>query len=152
DVKYHFGATRVVENDETSTKNQLAHNPSHLEFVNPVVAGQTRAAQDSRDEKGYPIQDVDKALSVLIHGYAAFIGEGIVPETLNLSKHKGYKTGGSLHVIASNLVGFTTDQKESRSTRYASDLANGYEIPIIRVNADDPMSCVRASKLAYDYR
>lgn len=151
DVKYHFGATRVVENDETSTKIQLAHNPSHLEFVNPVVAGQTRAAQDSRDEKGYPIQDVDKAMSVLIHGDAAFIGEGIVPETLNLSKLKGYKTGGSLHVIANNLVGFTTDRKESRSTRYASDLAKGYEIPIIRVNADDPISCVRAIQLAYNY-
>src|SRR5699024_1926476 len=120
DVKYHFGATRVVENDETSTKIKLAHNPSHLEFVNTVVAGQTRAAQDSRDEKGYPIHDVDKAMSVLIHGDAAFIGEGIVPETLNLSKLKGYKTGGSLHVIANNLVGFTTDRKESRSTRYAS--------------------------------
>src|SRR5699024_1113279 len=151
DVKYHFGATRVVENDETSTKIQLAHNPSHLEFVNPVVAGQTRTAQDSRDEKGYPIQDVDKAMSVLIHGHAAFMRGGIVPETLNLSKPKGYKTGGSLHVIANNLVGVTTDRKESRSTRYASDLAKGYEIPIIRVNADDPISCVRAIQLAYNY-
>lgn len=151
DVKYHFGATRVVENDEASTKVHLAHNPSHLEFVNPIVAGSTRAAQDDRTEKGYPVQNVDKAMSVLIHGDAAFIGEGIVPESLNLSGLKGYQTGGSLHIIANNLIGFTTDRRESRSTRYASDLAKGYEIPIIRVNADDPISCVRAIQLAYDY-
>ncbi len=151
DVKYHFGATRLVENEEGSTKIKLAHNPSHLEFVNPIVAGITRAAQDTRTEKGFSTQDVDKAMSVLIHGDAAFIGEGIVPETLNLSGLKGYRTGGSLHVIANNLVGFTTDRKEGRSTRYASDLAKGYEIPIIRVNADDPIACVRAIQLAYDY-
>lgn len=151
DVKYHFGATRLVENDDASTKIKLAHNPSHLEFVNPIVAGFTRAAQDDRSEKGYPKQDYDKAMGVLIHGDAAFIGEGIVPESLNLSGLKGYRTGGSLHIIANNLVGFTTDRKEGRSTRYASDLAKGYEIPIIRVNADDPISCVQAIQLAYDY-
>src|SRR5690625_4963702 len=151
DVKYHFGATRLVENDDASTRIKLAHNPSHLEFVNPIVAGFTRAAQDERNEKGYPKQNVDKEMSVLIHGDAAFIGEGIVPETLNLSGIEGYRTGGSLHVIANNLVGFTTDRKEGRSTRYASDLTKGYEIPIIRVNADDPVSCVRAIQLAYTY-
>ena len=151
DVKYHFGGTRVVENEEGSTKIKLANNPSHLEFVNPVVAGFTRAAQDTRTEKGYPKQDLDKAISVLIHGDAAFIGEGIVPETLNLSGLKAYSVGGTLHIIANNLIGFTTDRQESRSTRYASDLAKGYEIPIIRVNADDPIACVRAIQLAYDY-
>jgi len=151
DVKYHFGATRLVENGEASTKIQLAHNPSHLEFVNPIVSGITRAAQDDRTEKGYPKQDYNKAMSVLIHGDAAFIGEGIVPESLNLSGLEGYRTGGSLHVIANNLVGFTTDRKEGRSTRYASDLAKGYEIPIIRVNADDPIACVQAIQIAYDY-
>lgn len=151
DVKYHFGATRIVENDDASTRVHLAHNPSHLEFVNPVVAGKTRAVQDDRSEKGYPKQDLDKATSVLIHGDAAFIGEGIVPETLNLSGIKGYRTGGTLHIIANNLVGFTTDRRDSRSTRYASDLAKGYEIPIIRVNADDPIAAVEAIQLAYDY-
>src|SRR5690625_372381 len=151
DVKYHFGATREVKNGEASTRIKLAHNPSHLEFVNPVVAGFTRAAQDNRDEKGYPNQDYSKAMSVLIHGDAAFIGEGIVPETLNLSGLKGYRVGGTLHIIANNLIGYTTVQEESRSTRYASDLAKGYEIPVIRVNADDPIACVHAIQLAYDY-
>ncbi|MEI3609640.1 2-oxoglutarate dehydrogenase E1 component [Pseudogracilibacillus sp. SO10305] len=151
DVKYHFGATRIVENDDASTRVHLAHNPSHLEFVNPVVAGKTRAVQDDRSEKGYPKQDLSKATSVLIHGDAAFIGEGIVPETLNLSNLKGYRVGGTLHIIANNLVGFTTDRRDSRSTRYTSDLAKGYEIPIIRVNADDPIACMKAIQLAYDY-
>src|SRR5699024_9619634 len=151
DVKYHFGATRTVKNDDTSTRIKLANNPSHLEFVNPIVAGLTRAAQDDRSEKGYPKQDLSKALGVLIHGDAAFIGEGIVPETINLSGLPGYKTGGTLHIIANNLIGFTTDNKEARSTRYASDLAKGYEIPIIRVNADDPIACVRAIQFAYEY-
>ncbi|HEY4578291.1 MAG TPA: thiamine pyrophosphate-dependent enzyme, partial [Savagea sp.] len=151
DVKYHFGATRIVENDDASTRVHLAHNPSHLEFVNPVVAGKTRAVQDDRSEKGYPEQDMDKATSILIHGDAAFIGEGIVPETMNLSGIKGYRTGGSLHIIANNLIGFTTDRQDSRSTRYTSDLAKGYEIPIIRVNADDPIACVEAIQMAYDY-
>src|SRR5690625_698417 len=151
DVKYHFGGTRVVKNDQASTRIKLANNPSHLEFVNPVVAGFTRAAQDIRTEKGYPKQDLDKAISVLIHGDAAFIGEGIVPETMNLSGVEAYRVGGTLHIIANNLIGFTTDQKEARSTRYASDLAKGYEIPIIRVNADDPIACIRAIQLAYEY-
>src|SRR5699024_9105960 len=87
----------------------------------------------------------------IFHGDAAFIGEGIVPETMNLSGIKGYRTGGSLHIIANNLVGFTTDRRDSRSTRYTSDLAKGYEIPIIRVNADDPIASVEAIQLAYDY-
>jgi len=151
DVKYHFGATREVKNGEASTRIKLAHNPSHLEFVNPVVAGFTRAAQDDRTERGYSIQDYNKAMSVLIHGDAAFIGEGIVPETLNLSGLKGYRVGGTLHIIANNLIGYTTDREEARSTRYASDLAKGYEIPIIRVNADDPIACVNAIQLAYEY-
>ena len=151
DVKYHFGATKKVNNGEFATNITLAHNPSHLEFVNPVVAGKTRAAQDDRSEKGYPKTDYNKAMSVIIHGDAAFIGEGIVAETLNLSGLKGYRVGGTLHIIANNLVGYTTDQDESRSTRYASDLAKGYEIPVIRVNADDPIACVHAIQLAYDY-
>lgn len=153
DVKYHFGATtELKDGDEVSTRITLAHNPSHLEFVNPVVEGFTRAAQDDRSEKGYPKQNVDKAFSVLIHGDAAFIGEGVVAETLNLSGLNGFKTGGTLHIIANNLVGYTTNQEDGRSTRYASDLAKGFEIPIIHVNADDPIACASSVKLAYEYR
>ncbi len=153
DVKYHFGAKKVVNNgDEVTTRITLAHNPSHLEFVNPVVEGFARAAQDDRSEKGYPKRDFNKAIPVLIHGDAAFIGEGVVAETLNLSGLPGYNTGGTLHIIANNLLGYTTDREDGRSTRYASDLAKGFEIPVIRVNADDPISCVSAIKIAYEYR
>lgn len=153
DVKYHFGATKEMKyGDEDSTRITLAHNPSHLEFVNPVVEGFARAAQDNRSEKGYSKQDLSKGFSILIHGDAAFIGEGVVAETLNLSGLNGYKTGGTLHIIANNLVGYTTNQEDGRSTRYASDLAKGFEIPIIHVNADDPAACIAAVKLAYEYR
>lgn len=153
DVKYHYGATKAYPSDkEVKTKITLAHNPSHLEFVNPVVEGFARAAQDDRSEKGYPKRDSNKAVAVLIHGDAAFIGEGVVAETLNLSNLPGYNTGGSLHIIANNLVGYTTDREDGRSTRYASDLAKGFEVPVIRVNADDPISCISAVKIAWKYR
>ncbi|WP_164215979.1 2-oxoglutarate dehydrogenase E1 component [Virgibacillus sp. YIM 98842] len=153
DVKYHYGAKKVVKEDDViQTRITLAHNPSHLEFVNPVVEGFARAAQDDRSEGGYPKQDINKAIPILIHGDAAFIGEGVVAETLNMSGLPGYRTGGTLHIIANNLVGYTTNQEDGRSTRYASDLAKGFEIPIIHVNADDPISCISAMKIAYDYR
>lgn len=153
DVKYHFGAKRQLGEEKPSpTKITLAHNPSHLEFVNPVVEGFTRAAQDSRFQQGKVQQNTKKAFSILIHGDAAFIGEGVVAETFNLSALPGYSTGGSLHIIANNLVGFTTGQEQGRSTRYASDLAKGFEVPIIHVNADDPEACISAAVLAYDYR
>ncbi|WP_087973400.1 2-oxoglutarate dehydrogenase E1 component [Oceanobacillus rekensis] len=153
DVKYHFGAKKEINNgNEVKTRITLAHNPSHLEFVNPVVEGFTRAAQDDRKNRGYPKRDIKKALPVLIHGDAAFIGEGVVAETLNLSGLPGYNTGGTLHIIANNLLGYTTDREDGRSTRYASDLAKAFEIPIIRVNADDPISCISAIKIAYEYR
>lgn len=151
DVSYHFGATRIVKNGGKSTRIKLANNPSHLEFVNPVVAGYTRAAQDDRSERGYPKQDLNKAISVLIHGEAAFAGEGIVPETMNLSQLEAYHVGGTLHIIANNLIGFTTDAHEGRSTRYASDIAKGFEVPIIHVNADDPIACIQAIQLAFHY-
>lgn len=151
DVSYHFGATRIVKNGGKSTRIKLANNPSHLEFVNPVVAGYTRAAQDDRSERGYPKQDLNKAISVLIHGDAAFAGEGIVPETMNLSRLEAYHVGGTLHIIANNLIGFTTDAHEGRSTRYASDIAKGFEVPIIHVNADDPIACIQAIQLAFHY-
>ncbi|WP_219914593.1 2-oxoglutarate dehydrogenase E1 component [Thalassobacillus sp. CUG 92003] len=153
DVKYHFGARREVgEGEGKRTRVTLAHNPSHLEYVNPVVEGFSRAAQDDRTQAGYAQLQEDKAFSILIHGDAAFIGEGVVAETLNLSDLPGYRTGGTLHIIANNLVGFTTNRKDGRSTRYASDLAKGFEIPILHVNADDPEACLSAMAFAYEYR
>ena len=103
-------------------------------------------------EPGYPVQDVKKALAVFVHGDAAFPGEGVVAETLNLSQLEGYKTGGSIHIIANNRIGFTTESHDSRSTLYASDLAKGYEIPIVHVNADDMEACIAAIRLAIEYR
>lgn len=152
DVKYHFGASTEVKEGNDTTRITLAHNPSHLEFVNPVVQGFTRAAQDRRKKHGYPSQNTQNAFSILIHGDAAFIGEGVVAETLNLSGLPGYKTGGTIHIIANNLIGYTTSEKEGRSTRYASDLAKGFEIPIIHVNADDAVACIQATNIAYKYR
>ncbi|WP_223703608.1 2-oxoglutarate dehydrogenase E1 component [Sutcliffiella deserti] len=153
DVKYHLGANRKIKGDkEQVIRINLAHNPSHLEFVNPVVQGVARAAQEDRTAKGYPKQDKQSSFSVLIHGDAAFPGEGVVAETLNLTKLKGYATGGTIHIIANNLLGFTTNYGDSRSTKYASDLAKGYEIPIIHVNADDPESCLAVMYFAYQYR
>ncbi|NGP44008.1 2-oxoglutarate dehydrogenase E1 component [Bacillaceae bacterium SIJ1] len=152
DVKYHLGANREITADEHETRVTLANNPSHLEYVNPVVEGSTRAAQDDRTARGYAKADFNKAFTVLIHGDAAFPGEGIVAETLNLSRLPGYQTGGTIHFIANNLIGFTTERRDARSTKYASDVAKGYEIPIVHVNADDPEACMAAVKLAYMYR
>jgi 2-oxoglutarate dehydrogenase E1 component len=130
----------------------MANNPSHLEFVNPVVEGFTRAAQDKRDAPGAPVQNPDAAWAIVIHGDAAFPGEGVVAETLNLSRLAGYQTGGTIHLIANNQVGFTTEPNEARSTLYAADLAKGFEIPILHVNADDPAACLAAVRLARMYR
>src|SRR5690606_15777588 len=152
DVKYHLGANRSLTRGKTVAKITLANNPSHLEFVNPVVAGFTRAAQDDRSEPGYPVQDIKKAMAVFVRGDAAFPGEGVVAETLNLSQLQGYKTGGSIHIIANTRIGFTTESYDSRSTLYASDLAKGYEIPIVHVNADDIEACIAAVRLALEYR
>ncbi len=152
DVKYHLGANRSLTKGKTVAKISLANNPSHLEFVNPVVAGSTRAAQEVRTEAGHPVQDVKQALAVFVHGDAAFPGEGVVAETLNLSQLEGYKTGGSIHIIANNRIGFTTESYDSRSTLYASDLAKGFEIPIVHVNADDIEACISAIRLACEYR
>ncbi|MCF6137485.1 2-oxoglutarate dehydrogenase E1 component [Pseudalkalibacillus berkeleyi] len=153
DVKYHLGGNREIEEGTTEPASiTLANNPSHLEYVNPVVEGYTRAAQEDRTSAGYPKQDVSKSFSIMIHGDAAFPGEGIVAETLNLSRLPGYQLGGSIHIIANNLLGFTTKSHDSRSTRYASDLAKGFEVPIVHVNADDPEACLAAIHLAYQYR
>src|SRR3712207_1289657 len=130
----------------------MAPNPSHLEFVNPVVQGMARAADEDRHGTGRPRQDEVASLAVLIHGDAAFMGQGVVAETLNLSGLAGYRTGGTLHIIANNQLGFTTRPSESRSTLYASDLAKGFEIPVVHVNAQDPIACLAAIRLAVAYR
>ncbi|MFX4303094.1 2-oxoglutarate dehydrogenase E1 component [Alicyclobacillus tolerans] len=153
DVKYHLGGTRTMNGEGAqSVRLVLANNPSHLEFVDPVVEGFARAAQDDRQRPGTPQQDVDSTLAILVHGDAAFPGEGVVAETLNLSRLAGYSTGGTIHIITNNLLGFTATSQEGRSTRYASDLAKGYEIPIVHVNADDPEACLFAVRLAHAYR
>lgn len=153
DVAYHLGANHSFEEDNVvRAELTLANNPSHLEFVNPVVEGFARAAQEDREETGYPKQDVSRAFSILVHGDAAFPGEGIVAETLNLSRLPGYQTGGTIHIIANNRLGFTTESEDDRSTKYASDLAIGFEIPVVHVNADDPEACMAAVFLATEYR
>ncbi|MBY6267488.1 2-oxoglutarate dehydrogenase E1 component [Parageobacillus thermoglucosidasius] len=153
DVKYHLGAARRLRNkNEHTMRITLANNPSHLEVVSPVVLGFTRAAQEDRSNAGVPSQDTDSSFAIMIHGDAAFPGQGIVAETLNLSRLRGYQTGGSIHIIANNMIGFTTESYDSRSTRYASDIAKGFEIPIVHVNADDPEACLAAANLAFKYR
>ncbi len=152
DVKYHHGAQAVFRlPDGSEAAVWLAPNPSHLEFVNPVVEGLARAKQFSGPGKGR-VQEVDAVIPILIHGDAAFAAEGIVAETLNLARLDGYSTGGTLHIIANNQVGFTAEPRESRSTRYSSDLAKGYDIPIFHVNADDPEACLATVRLAMAYR
>ncbi len=154
DVKYHLGAEHVLgqEASEVALKVILAPNPSHLEFVNPVVEGMARAAQETRSAPGSPRLNVDHTLPIVIHGDAAFPGEGIVAETLNLWHLRGYWVGGTIHIIANNQLGFTTNPEDSRSTHFASDLAKGFELPIIHVNADDPYACLTAVRIAHAYR
>ena len=155
DVKYHLGIRGFhLESGEEDMKVliNLAPNPSHLEHVNPVVEGMARGSQEDRHQAGKPYQDEDKSLAVLLHGDAAFPGEGVSAETLNLSRLPGYRTGGTIHIITNNQLGFTTERQEGRSTTYASDLAKGYEIPVVHVNADDPEACLAAAKMAFAYR
>ena len=152
DVKYHHGAegAYVTDGGKAITVS-LSPNPSHLEYVSPVVDGRARAKQTQRRGREAH-HDPTAALPVAIHGDAAFAGQGVVAETLNLGALKGYRTGGTLHLITNNQVGFTTDMEDARSTRYASDLAKGFDIPIIHVNADDAEACLSAVRLAMAYR
>ena len=153
DVKYHSGTRRVVsEGRGRDLIVSLAPNPSHLEHVNPVVMGMARAAGTRIEEAGEPTFDADEALSILIHGDAAFPAQGIVAESLNLSRLPGYQVGGTIHIIANNQLGYTTLPEHGRSTLYASDLAKGFKIPIVHVNADDPIACLEAARLAIAYR
>jgi 2-oxoglutarate dehydrogenase E1 component len=151
DVKYHLGAEGTRSTPAGEITVTLAANPSHLEAVDPVVEGRARAEQTDRSTR-YGLHDPSVALPVLIHGDASFPGQGEVAETLNLSALDGYSTGGTLHVIANNQIGFTTDPSEGRSTRYSSDLAKGFDIPIIHVNADDPEAAISAIRLALAFR
>ena len=148
DVKYHLGFSgdRTAENG-ANVHLSLAFNPSHLEYVNPVVLGRTRAKQDRRADLGR-----ESVLPVLIHGDAAFAGEGIVQETLNLSALEGYRVGGALHVIVNNQVGFTTGPRQGRSTTYASDVAKMLQSPIFHVNGEDPEAVAQVVELALDFR
>ena len=154
DVKYHAGA-RVVAQPDGLPKQvviSMPPNPSHLEAVDPVLNGMARAAATTAAQPGPPIVDKDKVLAILIHGDAAFPGQGVVAETLNLSRLDGYDVGGIIHVIANNQLGFTTDPDDSFSTSYASGLARGFKIPITHANADDPVACIEAARLAIAYR
>jgi 2-oxoglutarate dehydrogenase E1 component len=150
DVKYHLGATgkRTVASG-SEVEIVLIPNPSHLEVVNPVLAGVARARQVLA---GNGERDEAAVVPICVHGDAAFPGEGVVAETLNLSGLAAFRTGGTLHIIVNNQVGFTTDPIDARSTHYASDLAKGFEVPIVHVNADDAESCVHVVRLAIEYR
>ncbi len=148
DVKYHLGAEgEFVAGSGDQIKVSVAANPSHLEAVNPVLEGIARAKQDILDQGAkYPV------LPLLVHGDAAFAGQGVVAETLNLSQLRGYRTGGTVHVVINNQVGFTTSPGSSRSSLYATDVARMVQAPIFHVNGDDPEACIRAARLAFDYR
>ncbi|HEU4399956.1 MAG TPA: multifunctional oxoglutarate decarboxylase/oxoglutarate dehydrogenase thiamine pyrophosphate-binding subunit/dihydrolipoyllysine-residue succinyltransferase subunit, partial [Actinomycetota bacterium] len=148
DVKYHLGAVgKHVARSGRELRVELASNPSHLEAVNPVVEGIVRARQDLLDRgEEAPI------LPLLLHGDAAFAGQGVVAETLNLSQLRGYRTGGTVHIIVNNQVGFTTSPDYGRSSTYATDVAKMIQAPIFHVNGDDPEACVRMARLAFDFR
>ena len=155
DVKYHAGARHTLgqaHKDAVDIVVKMAPNPSHLEHVNPVVAGMARADGTFVDQPGHPRFDHSITLPLLIHGDAAFPGQGIVAETLNLYRLRGYRIGGTIHIIANNQVGFTTDDWAARSMLYASDLAKGFKFPVVHVNADDPYACIEVARLAIAYR
>ena len=153
DVKYHAGARRAMKGGRAvEVVVSMPPNPSHLEAIDPVVEGMARAAGTVVDTPGAPTFDPTRSLPILIHGDAAFPGQGVVAETLNLSRLPGYRTGGTIHIIVNNQLGFTTGPEDEYSTSYASGLARGFKIPIVHVNADDPEACVEAARLAFAYR
>jgi multifunctional 2-oxoglutarate metabolism enzyme len=148
DVKYHLGMTgRFTSRAGNPLAVVLASNPSHLEAVDPVVEGMARAKQDLLGDEGR-----EQVLPILLHGDAAFAGQGVVAETFNLSQLPGYRTGGTIHIVINNNIGFTTAPRAGRSTTYATDIAKMVQAPILHVNGDDPEACVRVIKLAYGFR
>jgi 2-oxoglutarate dehydrogenase E1 component len=153
DVKYHAGALRAIRGGaQLDVSVVMPPNPSHLEAINPVVEGMARAAGTTTEGPGAPKFDPARSVPILIHGDAAFPGQGVVAETLNLGRLPGYSTGGTIHIIANNQLGFTAVAQDTYSTSYASGLARGFKIPIVHVNADDPEACVAAARLAFAYR
>ncbi|MEK4425360.1 2-oxoglutarate dehydrogenase E1 component [Solibacillus sp. FSL K6-1523] len=149
DVKYHMGASYM----RASGMNvKLAYNPSHLEVGNPVVLGAARAVQDDTTAPGAAKHDASKAVGILLHGDAAFAGQGIVTEGFNFSQTEGFSTGGTVHIIANNMIGFTTELYDSRSSVYSSDPAKGYDIPVIHVNADSPETVAQVGRFIAEYR
>ena len=152
DVKYHLGASRAISGGErVKLVVSMPPNPSHLESINPVIEGMVRAAGTDASKPGPSTFDQDAVLPILIHGDAAFPGQGVVAETLNLHRLAGYDTGGTIHIIANNQIGFTTEPSDSYSTLYASGIARAFKIPIFHVNADDPEACVEVARLAVGY-
>jgi len=154
DVKYHQGAKGERETASgRKVRITISPNPSHLEFVDPVVEGMIRAGQDALELAGQPREEViDRALPVLLHGDAAFAGQGIVMETLQLADLHGYRTGGTIHVIINNQIGFTTSPEASRSSIYSTDVAKMTQLPIFHINGDDPEAAFRVLRIALDYR
>jgi 2-oxoglutarate dehydrogenase E1 component len=153
DVKYHLGARRAIRGGEqVDLVVTMAPNASHLDAVDPVVEGMARAAGTRVGQPGPPVFNPVQTLPVLLHGDAAFPGQGVVAETLNLYMLPGYTTGGTLHIVTNNQIGFTTHTRDARSTHFASDLARGFKVPILRVNADDPEACIEAARVALAYR
>ena len=151
DVNYHYGHQGVYETSEGEKSPSAYPNPSHLEFVDPVVTGGARFLQSDLDGPTLT-HDPKRAVPVLLHGDASFPAQGVVAETLNLQSLKGYSTGGTIHIVQNNQVGFTTDPEEARSTPYAADMAKGFNVPIVHVNSDDVEACSAAVRLAMAYR
>jgi len=148
DVKYHLGAEGIHEHPNgRRVKVMMASNPSHLEAVNPVVEGMARARQDEIADTGH-----NRVMAVLVHGDAAFAGQGVVAETFNLSDLYGYRTGGTIHIVVNNSIGFTTSPSDARSSVYATDVARMVQAPIFHANGEDPEACVHVMELAFEYR
>jgi len=152
DVKYHLGGVKTTDTYGIQQRISLANNPSHLEIVAPVVIGKTRAAQDNTHGVGKPTTDYHQSMPIIIHGDAAYPGQGINFETMNLSNLHGYSTGGTLHIITNNRIGFTTEPIDGRFTTYSSDVAKGYDVPILHVNADDVEATIEAIDIALEFR
>uniref|UniRef100_A0A1A9Z1A9 Transketolase-like pyrimidine-binding domain-containing protein n=1 Tax=Glossina pallidipes TaxID=7398 RepID=A0A1A9Z1A9_GLOPL len=147
DVKYHQGFISKIKVKNKTVKLLLAFNPSHLEVVNPVVMGITRAQLDKSN-----IQDKNCVLSVTVHGDASIIAQGVIQETLNMSRTQAHQVGGTLRIVVNNQIGFTTDIQDARSTRYCTDIAKMIQSPILHVNSDHPCAAIFATRLALDFR
>ncbi|PTH24023.1 2-oxoglutarate dehydrogenase E1 component [Staphylococcus arlettae] len=152
DVKYHLGGVKTTSSYGIEQRISLANNPSHLEIVAPVVIGKTRATQDDTKKAGSTTTEFNKSMPILIHGDAAYPGQGINFETMNLGNLDGYSTGGTLHIITNNRIGFTTEPEDGRSTTYSSDVAKGYDVPIMHVNADNVEATIEAIEIAMAFR